>query len=133
MKKGITPIISIIILLLITIALAGVAYTFLMGQMFTRISGSFDIPTGGAYCTNALITVQVVNTGSATLTDSDFIIVRTNGVPVAPADIQPISIAPGEGAVLLNNYNCGGACNTGQNTIELSTQQAAMQKTVYCA
>jgi len=65
--KGITPIISIIILLLITIALAGVAYTFLMGQMFTRISGSFDIPPGGAYCTNNAITVQIINTGSSGL------------------------------------------------------------------
>ena len=133
MRKGITPIISIIILLLITIALAGVAYTFLMGQMFTRISGSFDIPTGGAYCTNNLVTVQVVNTGSATLTDTDFIIIRVNGIDVAAADIQPLSIAPGEGGILLDAYNCGGSCNTGQNTIEMSTQQAAMQKTVYCA
>lgn len=133
MRKGITPIISIIILLLITIALAGVAYSFLMGQMFTRIAGSFDIPTGGAFCTNNRITVQVVNTGTATLDDTDFTIVRVNGANVESADISSFSIEPGDGAVLLDNYDCGGSCNTGANNVDLSTAQAALQKTVYCA
>lgn len=138
MKKGITPIISIIILLLITIALAGVAYTFLMGQMYTRISGSFDIPSGGAYCTNGLITVQVVNTGSATLIadpvllNSDFILVQINGLDFT-SDVNAISIAPGEGGILLSGHNCGGNCLVGANTIDISTQQAAIHETVYCA
>lgn len=136
MKKGITPIISIIILLLITIALAGVAYTFLMGQMFTRISGSFDIPSGGAYCTNRLITVQVVNTGSATLVSSDFILVRINGVDESAGINPALSIAPGEGGILIgspNAYNCSGGCNTGANTVDISTQQSSIHETVYCA
>lgn len=132
MKKGITPIISIIILLLITIALAGVAYTFLMGQLYGRIAGSFDIPTGGAYCTNRLITVQIVNTGSATLYDSDFILLHINGADES-GGIQPLNIAPQEGGILLSAYNCSGGCNVGANMIDISTQQASIHETVYCA
>ena len=130
--KGITPIISIIILLLITIALAGVAYTFLMGQVYTMISGSFAIPTGGAYCTAGTITIQITNTGSATLTTGDFIIARVDGTDVT-ASLIAISIGPGEGAVLLDSFNCGGNCGAGPHSIDLSTEQASQHQTIYCA
>ena len=76
MKKGITPIIAIIILLLITVAIAGVAWSFFQGYLYTMMSGSFDIPIGGAYCTDGTIIVQIMNTGQANLTDSDITISR---------------------------------------------------------
>jgi len=66
MRKGITPIISTIVLLLITVALAGAAWVYIGGFMGTYTEKSFTIPTGGAYCDNAgTIHVRVVNTGTS--------------------------------------------------------------------
>ncbi|MCK4496605.1 MAG: hypothetical protein KAU24_00295 [Candidatus Aenigmarchaeota archaeon] len=138
MKKGITPIISIIILLLITIALAGVAYTFLMGQLYTRIGGSFDVPVGGAFCTNGLITIQVSNTGTADLhshpTDTDindFITAQVDGVDIT-ASLETTAIPPGQGGTILRNYDCTTSCASGPHTIDLGTESLVLHPTVYC-
>jgi flagellin-like protein len=138
MKKGITPIISIIILLLITIALAGVAYTFLMGQLYTRIGGTFDVPTGGAFCTNGLITVQVSNTGTADISShptnpaaNDFITAQVDGVSVIQY-LETTTIPPGQGGTILRNYNCTTSCASGPHTVDLGTESLILHPTVYC-
>ncbi len=129
--KGITPIISIIILLLITIALAGVAYTFLMGQMYTRIGSSFDIPIGGAFCTNGAITIQVVNTGTADISDSDFTIAQIDGTDVTGSLVSG-TIPPEEAATLLSSYNCGTSCSSGYHTIDIGTKSLVKHENVHC-
>lgn len=131
MKKGITPIISIIILLLITISLAGVAYTFLMGQMFGRISGSFQIPIGAAFCTNKLITINIANTGQSDLVTLDFIIAQIDGIDITPY-LSSISAPPNEARVLLRAYDCGGNCTSGPHSIDLGTKSMVEHVTVYC-
>lgn len=65
MRKGITPIISIIILLLITIALAGAAYSYL-STYFTGTTGK-SIQLIDSYCGGgryAVITIQNLGTQS---------------------------------------------------------------------
>jgi flagellin-like protein len=127
--KGITPIISIIILLGITLAMAGFAYTYLMGELMPRISGSFTIAEqGGAFCTNNIITVQVTNTGTGTLQDEDFTIARVDGVTVPLLDV---TIPPGEADIIMN-YNCGGTCSSGAHTVDLGTEAVVKHPPVYC-
>lgn len=73
MRKGITPIISIIILLLITVALAGTAWTYMSGFMGTYTEKSFVVPTGGAYCdSSGTFHVRVVNTGTTAILTDDW-------------------------------------------------------------
>lgn len=68
MKKGITPIISIIILLLITVALAGVAWTYLSGWLSLQTEKSFIIPAGGTWCDGGgEFHVRVLNTGTSAI------------------------------------------------------------------
>jgi flagellin-like protein len=131
MRKGITPIISIIILLLITIALAGVAYTFLMGQMFTRIGGSFDIPIGGAFCTNGQITILVTNTGTSDLRDEDFTIAQIDGTDVT-ASLEDVVINPEGSATLLSGYDCTSSCSSGYHTIDIGTKSLIKHENVHC-
>ncbi|RLI96265.1 MAG: hypothetical protein DRO99_04740, partial [Candidatus Aenigmatarchaeota archaeon] len=52
MKRGITPIISIIVLLLIAVALSGVAWTYLSGYLNTQIASSFTVVPGSPTCVN---------------------------------------------------------------------------------
>ena len=69
MKKGITPIVATIILLLITVALAGMAWAFLQGY-FTNITGK-NVQISDSFCmsgTNAVITVANIGTDTVTLT-----------------------------------------------------------------
>ncbi len=97
MRKGITPIISIIVLLLITVALAGAAWTYLSGIMGIYTEKSFIIPTAGAYCSAGKIVVSLVNTGTSTITTDNWITASidpaincTAGDPVKPtSNIEP--------------------------------------------
>ena len=139
MKKGITPIISIIILLLITIALAGVAWTFLQGYLFTTIQGQINIPPGTAFCTNGLITVQLTNQGQTTLhvsndpTRSDIIGAFVDSTDVR-AYLNSTTIQPGNAAIILQDYNCGSpsGCSAGQHKIRITTASSAAEAIVYC-
>ena len=146
MKKGITPIIAIIILLLITIALAGAAWSYLQGFLFSQISNSFTVPTGdGVYCTGTTgqgkINVLVVNTGyQSTLTASDFATIDIDGndlVAAADASINnALNLAEQDSGKLINQYDCGGtppaACSTGSHTVTLGTGASVLTFNVHC-
>lgn len=112
MRKGITPIISIIILLLITVALAGAAYSFLQGLFTPQISKSFLIPTGGAYCSSGKIIVYVVNTGyQSTMTGADFNLIAIDG-NLIPSDGAFSPIQTGQSGKILDF-----TCSTGQDSL----------------
>lgn len=66
MRKGITPIIAIIILLLITIALAGSAWVYLTGYVNVFITSSFDV-LPGSFCRQNQATILVRNIGSSSI------------------------------------------------------------------
>jgi flagellin-like protein len=149
MKKGITPIIAIIILLLITIALAGAAWAYLQGFLFSQIANSFRVPEGnGVYCTGAntetgTINVLVVNTGyQSILTASDFATVDIDGIelmssPLDPAINTGLSLTEGDTGKLVNQYDCGGvsplgACDAGPHTVILGTGASVLTFKVNC-
>lgn len=71
-KKGITPIIAIVILLLITIAIAGVAYTFITGVV-TNTAGK-TVQVTGVSCSAAgsiVIYFQNVGTDAVSVPDAN--------------------------------------------------------------
>jgi len=126
MKKGITPIIAIIVLLFITIALAGTAWTFLSGYLQTFTAKTFVVVTGSAYCTDDQIVFYIVNQGMSKLTDSDFIVknVQPGG------SFQPIpDIEPGKTGQI--NVSCDVNCS-GVYTIRIGTSAGVQTFTVQC-
>lgn len=139
MKKGITPIIAIIVLLLITVALAGAAWTFLQGYLGTTIGSSFTIPTGGAFCVDQagvnVITVQVTNTGQTTLSSpGDFTIAQVDGTAV---NLSTVNIDAGSGEIVLSVYDCadpapGDGCDSGPHTVTIGTSSAVISQPVTC-
>ena len=84
-RKGITPIIAIVILLLITIAIAGVAYTFITG-IVTNTAGKTVQVTGVSCQADGDIVVYFQNVGTDTVstpnTNSGDVQVK-NGICVA--------------------------------------------------
>lgn len=67
MRKGITPIISIIILLLITIGLAASAYTFMSGYFGTMTGTSIQVSGVCVGGTNDYALITVTNIGTASI------------------------------------------------------------------
>ena len=136
MKKGITPIVSTIILLLITIALAGAAWTYMQGYLFAQISKSFTTPTGGAFCEAGIIKVYALNTGyqssltSVPTTGGDFILAEVDGVN-AMSGLQAATLAQGQ-AGLVFQWNCGSTCSSGYHTVRLGTASTVADPRINC-
>ncbi len=129
--KGITPIISIIILLLITIAMAATAYSYLSGYLFGQIGGSFSIPTGGAFCSGGTITVIVRNDAQdSNLTASELTIVEIDGATVDTAGF--VELAPGQSGKLIDDDDSGAGYSSGNHQIVLGTSSNVIRQTVYC-
>ncbi|MBN2101848.1 MAG: hypothetical protein JW716_03185 [Candidatus Aenigmarchaeota archaeon] len=128
--KGITPIISIIILLLITIALAATAYSYLSGYLFGQISGSFSIPANGAFCSGGTISVIVRNDApDGNLTYSDLTIVEIDGAqPPSSGITNELNLAPGQSGRLLQVPNQV----TGNHEVVIGTGSNIIRQNVYC-
>ena len=80
--KGITPIISIIILLLITVGLAAAAWTY-MGNYFSSIvSKTIEIPT--QKCVSGTIAMVIIhNMGTENINiATDIVVLKSDGNPV---------------------------------------------------
>jgi flagellin-like protein len=104
MKKGITPIIAIIILLLITIGLAATAWTYLSGFLagYTKSLQLVDSYCMGATTANVILRNTgpdpialgascTITDGSTTATCGSLTITRTDGGTFSSASINPSS------------------------------------------
>ncbi len=77
MRKGITPIIAIIVLLLITVALAGAAWTYLSTYMDVLTGQSIEVRD--SFCVGGNDAVIVVaNTGTEDFDTDDITIIDTS-------------------------------------------------------
>lgn len=66
--KGITPIISIIVLLLITVSLAGAAYVFLTGYQTSLTGKTIQVSNPGACAGGTTASITVTNQGTLPIT-----------------------------------------------------------------
>ena len=140
MKKGITPVISIIILLLITVALAGMAWTYLQSVLMGQVEKSIQIPRGGAFCESGKITAYVMNTGTGTLTcgipgTGDFVLISVNEQDVPASNISCSTIPRQESAKLIDAFDCDdvvNGCGTGYKTVRIGTGSVVITEQVYC-
>jgi flagellin-like protein len=105
MRKGITPIISIIVLLLITIGLVGIAWLYLSGNLLSRTEKSIEVPFNGAWCDASGAYVTVTNTGIKDLAAGDFAMAQIGG----DTDLG-VAIAARQ-SQLITSAACGGACS----------------------
>jgi flagellin-like protein len=98
--KGITPIISIIVLLLITVSLAGAAYVFLSVQMESYTGKAIQasgVCVGG---TQAFITVSNLGTQSVSLTGCD----SANPISGQSENCNDITVVRTDGGSMSNAY-----------------------------
>lgn len=113
-KKGITPVIAIVILLIIAVAVVGLAYGFISG-IFSTVTGKAVIVSGKASCTGGLATITITNVGSMDLTAADLSgnIRRTDGGTSTYEDLDPKTVEIGKSGTVTETTtsNCGtGTC-----------------------
>lgn len=113
MRKGITPIIAIIVLLLITVALAGSAWSYLSTYMTGLTSQSIELRD--YFCVGGNDAVIIIaNTGTTNFSTSDITIIDTeDGSPITdgswtPTTIEPNSISTWKSLVTVNT--CADGC-----------------------
>ncbi len=127
--KGITPIISTIVLLLITVALAGAAWVYIGGFMGTYTEKSFTIPTGGAYCdAQGSFHVRVVNTGTSTITSADWVEKSVTNSTITPLDLT-VSSVPTKGTA---DFTVAGGDSGQSYMINIGTVAGVQHMPVVC-
>ena len=79
MRKGITPIISIIILLLITVGMAATAWTYMSNYMTTLTSKVLEVPTQKCISgENAMVIVHNIGTAKIAI-GNDVLVMDSDG------------------------------------------------------
>ncbi len=117
MKKGVTPVIAIIVLLLITVALAGATWTYLSAY-WQGIVGK-NIQVMDSYCIRGKEGIILVrNTGTQLIKEAEMTVINTTSGAEPPdgdwRKLDGTAIATGDGIspgmVVKYNMTCGGLC-----------------------
>ena len=126
MKKGISAIIATILLLLITIALAGSAYVYVSGMLTGKTAKTISVLD--ASCTGSTITVVVSNDGTTNITTSEikFFVGNAEDTTVTWNPNQPL--APHTTAVITDITGTSGQANT----VLIVSPSNAVREVVYC-
>ncbi len=118
--KGITPIISTIVLVLVMVALAGAAWSYIGGFTSSYTSKVIDLPPGSSYFDGKNVNIMLrnigtsaISTGSCTVSGSNNNTVTCGDITITregssnDADIRPsaASISP-KGSITITDYNC---------------------------
>ena len=85
MRKGITPVIAIVLLLIITVAVVGLAYGFITG-FFAATTGTAIFVPGVAQCdpTTGRVTITVTNAGTSQIQVGSLTVVTKSCTGNAP-------------------------------------------------
>ncbi|MBI4177028.1 MAG: hypothetical protein HY516_01540 [Candidatus Aenigmarchaeota archaeon] len=157
MTKGITPVIALVMLMLITVGVVGLAYAWFSGLTSSQTEKGISIPPGGAYCyiapaatiagakTDAVISVLIQNNGAtSSITRSDIVAARIDGSDCTTAQLEDIdganAIAAGGGKKILLSYKCtahptcdvDGGCPIGKYAVVVGTRTNVISTTVEC-
>ena len=123
-RKGITPIIATVVLLLIAIAIAGAAYTYITGYWGGLTQKALESTSASCTSTGVVINVRNSGTGNITLTDGGVDVAITKQVTAGSAPgtksftYTPASavLGPGQGGSL-TDANCNSASNGGSTCV----------------
>jgi len=132
--KGVSAVIATILMLVITIALAGVAWMFLSGMLTSRIAVVLEV-SGDPYCqagatTNA-ITIWIVNRGTSTSGQLEWADVPGNPSSITGCSFNPQTL----NASAVGTVTCSrAAAGTGYWKVRISAPGASpIIVPVYCA
>lgn len=128
MRKGVSAIIATVLLLMITIALAGTAYIYMTGMIGGKTSKTISILDGS--CSSNIISVVLSNDGTETIDGTEGtgdIKIYVNNIPDNTFSFTPVNIAPHSTGVVTDING-----NAGANTVLVVSPSNAIRQVVYC-
>ena len=130
--KGISTVVATLLMLIITIALAGLAYSYISGIFTARTAVVLSI--AGADCnptTNAIIvTLRNDGTSPINLSAITFSVTMANGTTITPIQCNATGVLSGGNIIVCPNTLPG---SDGVNTIRVSGGGSTATGTAYCA
>ncbi len=129
--KGISTIIASILLLVITIGLAGTAYLFISGMLTGSISKTInilDVSCIPVSSTQGKITIILSNDGTMNISDSELIVMVDGSVKSSDFGFSPDPIMPHSSAV----NTSGSSYNSGVHTVVVASPSNSIRTTVWC-
>ena len=125
MRKGVSAVIATILLLLITIALAGTAYVYMSGVVTGKISKTISIVD--LSCTNGDITIVLSNDGTSNIADGELKVFVDGSPNSLFGSLDPINLHSSSVAVGNTNYGSGTT-----HTVMVVSPSNSVRQTVYC-
>jgi len=125
--KAVSDIIAVLLMLIITIGLAGLAYSYISGVFTSRTSVVLTIDSQASTCSGDTITVYVRNDGTTNATVS----VKSSSTPGATPTVNcgSKSIAPGTEEV----FTCTKTGGAGYYQILATGPGSVARGQVYCS
>lgn len=121
--KGIAESIVVAILLITTLGLAGIVYTFLNANYASSLK---TVEVIDAYCVNGTAYFVIRNGGAVDLTKASFVCAKTNSGCSGECVVD--DIFPAGGAGYVKAYDC----DSGTHTFSLSVGSNSLSLLVYC-
>jgi flagellin-like protein len=103
--RGITPIIAIIILLLITVAIAGVAFSYIT-MYYGGLTNKVIEVTGVATCTSGSVKIPIKNSGTSDISMSEFTFTRDQPTGTPAGNLWTGTLSVGK-LIYINDTGCG--------------------------
>jgi flagellin-like protein len=125
--KGVSAVIATILMLVITIALAGLAYSFMSGILTARTAVILSIDAGATQCSGNTITVYVKNEGTASASVTAYAATAPGG----PANITCGTQTIASGASV--GFTCTKTGGAGYYPLRATSTGATTSGSVYCA
>ena len=126
--KGISDVIAVLLMLIITIALAGLAYAYITGVFTSRTAVVLSVDAAGSQCTSNKFNIMVRNDGTAKSGSVTVTITNSSGNSQTCTTID--SIAAGEETNSTCSRTLTGA---GYYSVRVTTTGASASGTIYCA
>jgi len=132
MKKSISTVIATLLMLIITIALASVAYVYITGIFTARAAKTISLIDTTCKANVAYyITVRNLD-ATRNITAADEIIVRVDDVPIVTISWNPPSIAPNGGVSVGTITNPAGGAEGTTHRVKVIGPSNVEQGVAYC-
>ncbi len=115
--KGVSTVIATLLMLIITIALAGLAYSYISGLFSSKTGKIVSIDSDATFCTGTTITAYISNDGTVDFTSNN-VNVQKQGQVAAACTVAANNVVAGGAAVACTGYGTG--VTQGNNIIVIS-------------
>jgi len=131
--KGISDVIAMLLMLVITIGLVGLAYSYITGVFTSRTAVVLSIDAADSYCNSTHLIVAVRNDGTSPTGSVTVVAYNATGASSSCSIQSPPGIGPGTFSTCPIQRGANTISGSGYYRITASTSGSAAQGMIYCS